>query len=750
MQDKVPVSMPSEAADRVVSGAAFTLAAPAGASVVPAAPVHGAVALAPTALTPTAPAPTALAPTAPAPTALAPTALAPTALAASTLAAPAGALVVPVTAPVHGAVAVTVASGHTANAAAAPASDVDDPFKTDDAMDTREDWVNQNFSSVRVPHPFELQEPNPRPTNYFVVNVGTPVGIIGDLELSSIDLHRQPQLAFTRCNGWYEAVGYYTINFRNGNIRLVPLGADAPARPNNIQHVTITEHASGVPLPLHPPVGSASNPIYVGSPDTAGVVAGPTQNPRTPTPAARSTRDRGTGPFRIPVPIPVRRGAPIPGATRIRRRRRQSASNTASTTTTAPALSGAAPAPGGALSGIPTAATAATSTAVTSTAVTSTAVTSTAVTSTAVMSTAVASTAAASTTAASTAASSNAVASSIPASGCSSGAAPSGASAHAPIAAASSSSSATNATNGAVNDTHKVINVSDFSDVEPSRQVPQKRQARDTSGAAPSGPSGSGSASNNGVVDGTRKAINVSDFSDVEPSRQVPQKRQARDIVPQIDVHDSDSDGPNFLPSYPQSQTSRPRIDIARTTPPTTDRPASPMSSPLTEIGPTAPPTPQPGEKVFQPLFSIGGVSCKGKGKGKDKGKARESSPILEHLLRSNKRYKLTDTSRSLFLSGADPSSLPTNIPALDGADRVAGPSSVPTSDAPTVDAPPVAGPSNSHVSDASTEDGNDGDDEDDGLVNNEYPHWDFNSDEIDEVGRLMDEAWKHSHAKRK
>ncbi|KAF9471421.1 hypothetical protein BDN70DRAFT_901360 [Pholiota conissans] len=647
MQDKSSVSMPSETTDRVVGGAASSLAAPTGASVVPAAPDHGAVAVT----------------------------VAPTALAASTVAAPAGASVVPV-APAHGAVTVTIAPTAQAHAAsvvaAASACDVNDPFITDNSMDTREDGFNPNFSSVRVPHPFELQEPNPRPINYFVVNVGTPVGIIGDLELSSIDLHRQPQLAFTRCNGWYEAVGHYTINFRNGNIRLVPLGAGAPQMPNNLQHVAIMEHASGVPRPLHPPAGSASNPIYVGSPDTAVVVAGPTQNSRTPTPAARSTRDRGTGPFRIPLPIPVRRGAPIPGATRIRRRRRQSTSTTTATTGPAPAPSSAVPAPGGAAPGV--------STAAAPTAVAST-VSSTAA-STAVASTVIASTAAVSTVVAST------TVSSIPASG------------------------SANASNGAVNGTHKVIN--------------------------------------------------VSDFSDIESSRQVPKKRQARDIVPQINVHDSDSDGPDFLPSYPQaqgrdsshaSQTSRPCVDTARTTPPTTDRAASSQtSSPLTELGPTPPSTPQPGQKVFQSLFSVGGVSCKGKGKGKDKGKgkAKESSPVLEHFLRSNKRYKLTDKGRSLCLPGADPSSLPTNIPAADGADPVAGPSSVSVNDALTIDAPPIAGPSNSHVSDTSIEDGNDGDDEDDGLVNNEYPHWDFKPDEIDEVGRIMDEAWKHSQAKRK
>ncbi|KAF9470377.1 hypothetical protein BDN70DRAFT_902156 [Pholiota conissans] len=155
MQDKTTVSNPSETTDCVVSGAMSTLAASASASVIPIGPAQGAVTV-----------------------------------------------TVAPTAPGHAAVSVT----------AAPARDADDPFINNDTMDTREDRVNPNFSSIRVPHPFELQEPNPCPTTYFVVNVGIPVGIIGDVEFSSIDILRQPQLAFTRCNGWYEAVGFYTIN----------------------------------------------------------------------------------------------------------------------------------------------------------------------------------------------------------------------------------------------------------------------------------------------------------------------------------------------------------------------------------------------------------------------------------------------------------------------------------------------------------------------------------------------------------
>ncbi|KAF9470576.1 hypothetical protein BDN70DRAFT_901996 [Pholiota conissans] len=473
---------------------------------------------------------------------------------------------------------------------------------------------------------------------------------------------------------------FHVINFRNRNIQLVPLSADAPRRPTNLQRVAIMEHTSG-PLPPPAAAGSASNPIYVGSPDTAIVVAGPAQNPVTPTPPTR--------PFRIPVAIPIRKVAR--GETRIRRRPKRSASNT--TAMTAPAPSSAPPAPGGATSGFPT--TAAPTTAPTTAA--PTVVTST-VASTTVASTVAASgstSGAAPTTGVSTAFSSSTASAAAPGDACT----------HAPTVDASNSGNATNASYG--------------------------------------------------TVDGTQRVIDVSDFSDIEPSRQVPQKRQAQDIIPQINVHDSDSDGPDFLPSYPQERGGDSSHVCRTTTPPTTDRTSSistSTSSPLTELGPTAPSTPKSGQKVFQPLFSIGGISCKGKGKGKGKGKAKESSPVTEHLLHSNKRYKLTDAGRSLCLSGADPSSLCTNIPTADGADPVAGPSSVPANGAPTVDGPPIAGPSNCRVSNTSIEDGNDGDDEGDSLVSNEYAHWDFNSDEIDEVGRIMEEvegAWKHCQAKR-
>ncbi|KAF8173490.1 hypothetical protein BJ912DRAFT_931930 [Pholiota molesta] len=108
------------------------------------------------------------------------------------------------------------------DAATSPAAPVqDNPFVVeDDRMDTSEDVAQpgRNASAVVVPNPAHLVQPDPSIGTFYVITAGEPVGILTDL--SGIDLPNQTDFAMARFTNWYESVGFYTVNYHDGKIRL--------------------------------------------------------------------------------------------------------------------------------------------------------------------------------------------------------------------------------------------------------------------------------------------------------------------------------------------------------------------------------------------------------------------------------------------------------------------------------------------------------------------------------------------------
>ncbi|KAF9470315.1 hypothetical protein BDN70DRAFT_939821 [Pholiota conissans] len=180
-----------------------------------------------------------------------------------------------------------------------------DPFIDDDAMDIDEEILQPNFSVVRPPHPIELVQPLTDNVEFFVITVGQPIGIVTDM--GNINIHAQTQFAVTRFPTWYGAVGFYTIHFYSGHVRLVPVNATPPQRGLFLRRLAPPESD----VPTRPAAGSAANPIYVGTPIAA---AGPAPLAATPTPMNQGSRWKGKGraTFRTPVkyrPFPLKHTA---------------------------------------------------------------------------------------------------------------------------------------------------------------------------------------------------------------------------------------------------------------------------------------------------------------------------------------------------------------------------------------------------------------------------------------------------------
>ncbi|KAF8157507.1 hypothetical protein BJ912DRAFT_1070228 [Pholiota molesta] len=167
------------------------------------------------------------------------------------------------------------------DAATSPAAPVqDNPFVVeDDRMDTSEDVAQpgRNASAVVVPNPAHLVQPDPSIGTFYVITAGEPVGILTDL--SGIDLPNQTDFAMARFTNWYESVGFYTVNYHDGKIRLVR------ARPPPVQPVparNVTFVSSAFPTPTS---GSLVNPIRLDSPRFGAI--GAVAAGISPTPAPR-------------------------------------------------------------------------------------------------------------------------------------------------------------------------------------------------------------------------------------------------------------------------------------------------------------------------------------------------------------------------------------------------------------------------------------------------------------------------------
>ncbi|KAF9471338.1 hypothetical protein BDN70DRAFT_939021 [Pholiota conissans] len=492
------------------------------------------------------------------------------------------------------------------------AADEDDPFIYDNTIDIHTDIAHPNFSHVCPPHPLDLVEPNDPPnTLYFVVTMGQPV-----------DLHLQQQFISTRFTTWHGAARFYAEHFESGNVRLIPMN-DISAPPGLQRHVEIRQATHTLPAPPAPalpvpPVpappappappsaapapsapalpsaapapGSAANPIYVGTPDQDTSSQGPIIAATTPTPAPRTARMKGKGVFRSPLVYRPHRVAKL-AETRVRRLK----SSTATTVVQPTAAAAAAPPPT-----VTTAQPAATASVIQPVAqpTVTAAVAQPSATATTVQPAATAP-----------------VVRSVTQPAVTTVVAP-------PVVTSASDSVSQTSHSAAPN---RVIDVSDIEmdDLPPQRKEVSVQTSQST---AP---------------------LRVIDVSDVEmddlPPRRKPSKRPARDLNPQILVHDSDSDGPDFLPNYPRGQrgndTSSTGSNVDPVTP-SNNRLAAPHSATSTstvEVPATTFSTPLPNEKPFKALFT-------------DSDDGWLKSPLL-----SNKRYKLTPAARSLMGAPSSP-----------------------------------------------------------------------------------------------
>ncbi|KAF9470720.1 hypothetical protein BDN70DRAFT_901886 [Pholiota conissans] len=143
------------------------------------------------------------------------------------------------------------ASPPTAAASTTAATNVDQSTD-DDAMDIDEEILQPNYSLVRPPHPIELIQPLADNTDFFVITVGQPVGIVTDI--GNIDIRAQTQFAVTHFRTWYGAVGFYTMHFYSGHVRLVPANTTPPNRGLVLRRITHTDSAAPT---APPPAGSA-------------------------------------------------------------------------------------------------------------------------------------------------------------------------------------------------------------------------------------------------------------------------------------------------------------------------------------------------------------------------------------------------------------------------------------------------------------------------------------------------------------
>ncbi|KAF9470938.1 hypothetical protein BDN70DRAFT_939317 [Pholiota conissans] len=210
-------------------------------------------------------------------------------------------------------VAASTTAASTVAASATAATNVD-PFIDDDAMDIDEEILQPNYSLVRPPHPIELVQPLADTTDFFVITVGQPIGIVTDI--GNIDMRAQTQFAVTHFCTWYGAVGFYTMHFYSGHVRLVPVNTTPPDRRLVLHRITHTD--STVPT-APPPAGSASNPIFIGTPVAAAGPAGPIPLAATPTPMNQTSRWKGKGRAIFRTPVKYRPIPPKSTALRIRK-----------------------------------------------------------------------------------------------------------------------------------------------------------------------------------------------------------------------------------------------------------------------------------------------------------------------------------------------------------------------------------------------------------------------------------------------
>ncbi|KAF8958647.1 hypothetical protein BDZ97DRAFT_1923543 [Flammula alnicola] len=212
----------------------------------------------------------------------------------------------------------------------------DDPFLTDNGvMGMREDAINPNFSSIRAPHPSELVQPAAPTNSFYSVTMGQPVGVLTDPSL--IDLNHQTRFAMAQFDDWYQSVGWYTVHYHAGRVRLVP-GQDQPRqqpppaqqpRPQALQPTPAQMGVSGnaiyVPSTFPTPVsGSTVNPIRLDSPyfgPAPATTSATAVADTTPTPTSRILRMLDAGEkAKAADPVPSTQAMLLAAAAKIDRR----------------------------------------------------------------------------------------------------------------------------------------------------------------------------------------------------------------------------------------------------------------------------------------------------------------------------------------------------------------------------------------------------------------------------------------------